>query len=212
MTNKFSRRLHKLKQTPRKFLPIGTETTTERQATHSHVRCYLHCCWIFNQDRGRPEPKATVQTQNIRTYSVWIQNVQCNTDQNVNLCKIISLYIFRICRIWTPHVGKYLSGNRVHRQLLGNPFFSNKNESSSTLERLQLCITIQFCYRPRCWFHEHSGTFFVQNRSRFKEKLEMTIRNDIHTKAIEVNIQSTGIVEEEHIYILPDDEINKNQL
>ena len=44
------------------------------------------------------------------------------------------------------------------------------------------------------------------------EKLEMTIRNDIHTKAIEVNIQSSGIVEEEHIYVLPDDEIDENQL
>ena len=42
-------------------------------------------------------------------------------------------------------------------------------------------------------------------------KLEMTIRNDIHTKAIEVNIQSTGIVEEEQIYILPDEEIDENQ-
>ena len=44
------------------------------------------------------------------------------------------------------------------------------------------------------------------------EKLEMTIRNDIHTKAIEVNIQSTGIVEEEQIYILPDEEIDENQI
>ena len=45
-----------------------------------------------------------------------------------------------------------------------------------------------------------------------QEKLEMTIRNDIHTKAIEVNIQSSGIVEEEQIYFLPDDEIDENQL
>ena len=44
------------------------------------------------------------------------------------------------------------------------------------------------------------------------EKLEMNIRNDIQTKAIEVNIQSTGIVEEKQIYILTDDEIEENQL
>ena len=43
-------------------------------------------------------------------------------------------------------------------------------------------------------------------------KLEMTIRNDIHTKAIEVNIQSTGTVDEEQIYILQEDEIDENQL
>ena len=41
----------------------------------------------------------------------------------------------------------------------------------------------------------------------------MSIRNYIQTKAIKVNkIQSFGIVEEEHIYILPDDEIEENKL
>ena len=44
------------------------------------------------------------------------------------------------------------------------------------------------------------------------EKLEMVIGNDIHTKAIEANIQSSGIVEEEQIYVLPDEEIDENQL
>ena len=35
------------------------------------------------------------------------------------------------------------------------------------------------------------------------EKLEMNLRNDIQTKAIEINIQSSGIAEEEQIYIHP---------
>ena len=38
------------------------------------------------------------------------------------------------------------------------------------------------------------------------EKLEMNLRNDIQTKAIEVNIQSSGIAEKEQIYHHPDDE------
>ena len=38
------------------------------------------------------------------------------------------------------------------------------------------------------------------------EKLEMNLRNDLQTKAIEVNIQSSGIAEEEQIYVHPDDE------
>ena len=44
------------------------------------------------------------------------------------------------------------------------------------------------------------------------ENFEMSIRNDIQTRAIEVNIQSSGIVEEEQIYILPDDEFDENKL
>ena len=37
------------------------------------------------------------------------------------------------------------------------------------------------------------------------EKLEMNIRNDVTTKSIEVNIQSTGVAEEETLYIVPDE-------
>ena len=57
-----------------------------------------------------------------------------------------------------------------------------------------------------------AADFLSRTEVNPKEKLEMTIRNDIYTKAIEVNIQSSGIVEEEQIYILPDDEIDENQL
>ena len=57
-----------------------------------------------------------------------------------------------------------------------------------------------------------AADFLSRTEADPTEKLEMTIRNDIHTKAIEVNIQSTGIVEEEQIYILPDDKMDENQL
>ena len=42
------------------------------------------------------------------------------------------------------------------------------------------------------------------------KKLEMSMRNDIQTKAF--NIQSSVIVEEERIYVLPNDEFDENQL
>ena len=44
------------------------------------------------------------------------------------------------------------------------------------------------------------------------EKLEMNLRNDIQTKAIEVNTQSSGITEEEQIYLHPNDEIGGKTL
>ena len=43
------------------------------------------------------------------------------------------------------------------------------------------------------------------------EKLEIRLQNDIQLKAIEVNIQLSGIVEEQ-IYILPEDELDGNKL
>ena len=44
------------------------------------------------------------------------------------------------------------------------------------------------------------------------ENLEMNLRNDIQTKAIEVNIQSSGIAEEEQIHIHPYNENDKKTL
>ena len=46
------------------------------------------------------------------------------------------------------------------------------------------------------------------------EKLEMSIQKHIQTKAIEVSIhiQSSGIIEEEQIYILPEDKFDENRL
>ena len=44
------------------------------------------------------------------------------------------------------------------------------------------------------------------SRAKFDpiEKLEMNIRNAVTTQAIEVNIQSTGVSEEETLYLLPE--------
>ena len=44
------------------------------------------------------------------------------------------------------------------------------------------------------------------------EKLDLSIRNDVTTKAIEVNIQSTGVAEEESLYILPEEAPSEQQL
>ena len=40
----------------------------------------------------------------------------------------------------------------------------------------------------------------------------MNIRNVVYTKAIEVNIQSTGVAEEEFLYIIPKGNPTKQQL
>ena len=43
-------------------------------------------------------------------------------------------------------------------------------------------------------------------------KLEMNIRTDVTTQAIEVNIQSTGVAEEETLYLLPEEAPTEQQL
>ena len=57
-----------------------------------------------------------------------------------------------------------------------------------------------------------AADFLSRAESNPTEKLEMNIRNDVNTKAIEVNIQSTGVAEEELLYILPDECPTEQQL
>ena len=54
--------------------------------------------------------------------------------------------------------------------------------------------------------------FFSRLESIITEKLELTIRADITTQAIEVNIQSTGVAEEETMYDQPDETTTEEQL
>ena len=48
--NKSSRSLHQPQQTPGKFLPLSSKTTTQKQTTYSHVRCKLHRSRICYND------------------------------------------------------------------------------------------------------------------------------------------------------------------
>ena len=57
-----------------------------------------------------------------------------------------------------------------------------------------------------------AANFLSRTEVDTTEKPKKTIRYDSHTKAIEVNIQSSGIVEKEQIYVLPDDGTDESQL
>ena len=57
-----------------------------------------------------------------------------------------------------------------------------------------------------------AADFLSRTKINPSEKLEIDIRNDIQSKAIEVNIQSSGIAEEEQIYIHPGNKNNEKTL
>ena len=57
-----------------------------------------------------------------------------------------------------------------------------------------------------------AADFLLRTEINPTEKLEMNLRSDIQTKAIVVNIQYSGIAEEEQIYVHPDDENDKKTL
>ena len=44
------------------------------------------------------------------------------------------------------------------------------------------------------------------------EKLELNFRNDVSSKAIDVNIQSTEVAEEELFFLLPEETLTEEQL
>ena len=50
-----------------------------------------------------------------------------------------------------------------------------------------------------------AADFLSRLEFKITEKLELTIRKAITTQAVEVNIQSTGVAEEEPMYEQPDE-------
>ena len=92
------------------------------------------------------------------------------------------------------------------------PFFQTKMNPPAFWNACDYVLQYNFVIAHVAGSMNTAAGFLSRTEVDPKEKLEMTIRNDIHTKATEVNIQSSGIVEEEQIYILPDDEIDENQL
>ena len=57
-----------------------------------------------------------------------------------------------------------------------------------------------------------AADFLSRAETNPTEKLERDIRNDVTTQAIEVNIQSTGVAEEETLYLLPEESLTEQQL
>ena len=57
-----------------------------------------------------------------------------------------------------------------------------------------------------------AADFLSRTENNPTEKLEMNIRNDVTTQAIEVKIQSTGVAEEDTLYVLPDEIPTEEQL
>ena len=135
------------------------------------------------------------------------------TKMSIYAKEFLSIYFAFVEFVWgTPHVGKYLPSNCFHRQSFCKPIFPNENDSSSTLESCDFVLQYNFVIAHVAGWMNTAADFSSRTEVDPTEKLEMTIRNDIHTKAIEVNIQSPGITEEEQIYTLPDDEIDENQI
>ena len=87
-----------------------------------------------------------------------------------------------------PHVGKHFSIHRFHRHSISNTLFPSQTYPSSSLERMRLRTTIYiFVNAHVAWSMNTAADFLSRTEVNPIEQLEMTIRNDIQTKAIEVN-------------------------
>ena len=57
-----------------------------------------------------------------------------------------------------------------------------------------------------------TANFLSKAEANRIEKLKMSICYDVQTKAIEFDIQSSGVVDKKQVYILPDDDFDENQI
>ena len=59
---------------------------------------------------------------------------------------------------------------------------------------------------------QHGSRLFIRVELNPVGKLEFAIRDDIRVQPIEVNIQSSGVAEEEEIYLDPNENLDESQI
>ena len=92
----------------------------------------------------------------------------------------------------------------VYRPPSSRQIFPNKNHSPALWNACDYVLQNNFVIA------HVAGA--MNTAADFLSRTEMKLRNDIQTKSIEVNIQSSGIAEEERIYLQPDDENDEKTL
>ena len=79
------------------------------------------------------------------------------------------------------------------------------------MECLKLCTTFQVPDHARSRSENTAADFSSRLELTPKEKVEMKLRDDILTSAIEVNLQSTDVADEEQLFFLRDEEEGSEQ-
>ena len=91
-------------------------------------------------------------------------------------------------------------------------FFQNKIIPPALWNACDYVLQYNFVIAHVAGAMNTAADFQSRAESNPTENLEMNIRNDVNTKAIEVNIQSSGVAEDELLYILPGESPTEQQL
>ena len=75
----------------------------------------LSSSWLRSINRRRPKPKVHFNTQNLRSYSLWLKNILTIPNQNVHLRKSISSHLHGLQRVWTYILGCHQTSDHHDR-------------------------------------------------------------------------------------------------
>ena len=141
-------------------------------------------------------PKSSDSEEKPVPHCFWFQNIQSNTIENVNLCKSVLSKLFCLFEI----------RRSVFLVIVSTEIRSVTRFCQTKIGPLSFWIACDYVLQYNFVLAHvlevmNTAVDFLPGANP-SEKHDIIIRNDITTKAIQMNIQSTGVTEEELLYNL----------
>ena len=109
------------------------------------------------------EEKTQLKKENLRPSRIWFESFLTSSTKNVHLLQRIRGNLSCLPRIQSHPMGSNPTDPSDDRQQISNKIFSNKSDSTHTMERMRLRPTIQFPYQARSRNAKYCGRLPLKN-------------------------------------------------
>ena len=162
-------------------------------------------------NRRLPEPRVHFNTQNLRSYSLWLKNILTIPNQNVDLQKRNSSHLHGLQRIWTKIFGAIKPVIIMTDSKSVTRFFQTKMIRPPLWNAYDFVVQFNFIIAHIPGKMNTAADFSYRLEMDPNEKIFLKIREDIATKPIEVNIEFTGIAQEEPVFLVTTDQLETTE-
>ena len=146
---------------------IGIKTTTTEHSTDPINARQFYDSWMCNPHRGRAKSEIHLCTKIVCSSSIGIKDLYTLTAENIHICKGILSDFLRFQIFWTYILGDTQADHYPHGQQIGNQIPPDKDNTSGTLECLQLRYSIQLFYRAHPRQKQYQSRLLVPHGNGF---------------------------------------------
>ena len=155
---------------------------------------------LCSVNRRRPEPKVHFSTQNLSSYSLWLKNILTISNQNFNLRKRIFSHLLAFIECGNIFWGSTKPVIIMTDSKSITRFFQTKMIPPPLWKTCDFVLQFSFTIAHIPGEMNTAADYLSRLELDPNEKRISNFRENIPTKPIEVNIESTVIAQEEPVF------------